>query len=87
MYAESRWGVFEQGSTFTAVNSNDVRSFTVAWPCELRERSAIASALDDVDLEIAGLRARLAKAHDVKQGMMQQLLTGRTRLSAKESAT
>jgi type I restriction enzyme S subunit len=85
MYAEPRWGVFEQGSTFTAVNSNEVRSFTITWPCEPQERHAIASTLDDVDIEIAALHARLAKAHDVKQGMMQQLVTGRTRLPAKES--
>jgi len=80
VYAEPRWAAFEQGSTFTAVNSNQVRSFTIHWPSHAHERRAIAAALDDADAGLAALNNRLAKARDLKQGMMQQLLTGRTRL-------
>ena len=41
---------------------------------------AIASILTDMDAEIAALEAKLAKARQVKQGMMQELLIGRIRL-------
>jgi type I restriction enzyme S subunit len=44
------------------------------------EQAAIASVLSDMDAEIAALESRLAKARNIKQGMMQELLTGRIRL-------
>ena len=44
------------------------------------EQTAIAGVLSDMDAELAALEARLAKIRAVKQGMMQELLTGRTRL-------
>jgi type I restriction enzyme, S subunit len=44
------------------------------------EQTAIATVLSDLDAEIAALEARLAKARLLKQGMMQELLTGRIRL-------
>lgn len=62
-----------------------VRSLSVGIPPH-DEQVAIASALGDVDAELGVLHARLAKARDVKQGMMQALLTGRTRLRVEESA-
>jgi type I restriction enzyme S subunit len=46
----------------------------------LNEQSAIATVLSDTDAEIAGLEARRDKTHALKQGMMQELLTGRIRL-------
>ena len=45
-----------------------------------QEQSAIARILSDMDAELDALEARLAKARQVKQGMMQQLLTGKIRL-------
>ena len=44
------------------------------------EQTAIATILSDVDSQIVTLEARLAKASRLKQGMMQELLTGRVRL-------
>lgn len=46
----------------------------------LPEQTAIAAILSDIDAEIAALEAKLNKARQVKQGMMQELLTGKTRL-------
>jgi type I restriction enzyme S subunit len=46
----------------------------------IEEQRAIAEILSDMDAEIAALEAKLAKARQVKQGMMQELLTGRVRL-------
>ncbi|MEK6743831.1 MAG: restriction endonuclease subunit S [Nitrospirota bacterium] len=45
-----------------------------------REQTAIAAVLSDMDAEIAALEARRDKTRDLKQGMMQELLTGRIRL-------
>lgn len=44
------------------------------------EQTAIAEVLSDMDADLAALEARAAKARAVKQGMMQQLLTGQVRL-------
>jgi type I restriction enzyme S subunit len=49
-------------------------------PSSNEEQHAIASILTDMDAEIAALEAKLAKCRQVKQGMMQELLTGRVRL-------
>ena len=46
----------------------------------LPEQVPIASVLSDMDAEIDALEAKLAKAKQIKQGMMQELLTGRIRL-------
>ncbi len=73
------------GSNYPAVSSGDVRRLTFAAP-SLDEQRAIGSALADCDGELSVLKRRLAKARAVKIGMMQQLLTGRTRLPVKEGA-
>ncbi len=44
------------------------------------EQEAIASVLSDMDAELATLERRRDKTRTIKQGMMQQLLTGRIRL-------
>lgn len=46
----------------------------------LEEQTAIATVLSDMDAELSALDARLIKTRAIKQGMMQELLTGRTRL-------
>ena len=46
----------------------------------LPEQTAIAEVLSDMDAELAALEQRRAKTHAFKQGMMQELLTGKTRL-------
>jgi type I restriction enzyme S subunit len=46
----------------------------------LAEQTAIAAVLSDMDAELAALEAQLHKTRTIKQGMMQELLTGRTRL-------
>lgn len=51
------------------------------------EQDAITRLLMDADAEIEGLKARLSKAKAIKQGMMQELLTGRIRLPVMEPAS
>ena len=50
-------------------------------PSTLAEQQAIAAVLSDMDAEIAALEAKRAKYECIKQGMMQELLTGKTRLA------
>jgi len=52
----------------------------------LAEQIAIANVLSDIDAELAALEARRDKTRSLKQGMMQQLLTGKTRLVKPEAA-
>ncbi|MDX1722252.1 MAG: restriction endonuclease subunit S [Pseudomonas sp.] len=47
----------------------------------LDEQNAVAAVLSDMDSELAALETRRDKAHQLKQGMMQELLTGRIRLA------
>jgi type I restriction enzyme S subunit len=46
----------------------------------VQEQCAIAAVLSDMDSEIAALESRRDKTRNLKQGMMQELLTGRIRL-------
>jgi type I restriction enzyme, S subunit len=76
---------FSSGSGVPTLNRNDAHGFQIRLPSDLDEQRAIATALTDMDNEIDLLRARLVKARAVKQGMMQQLLPGRTRLAFLET--
>ena len=80
VHAEARWQILEQGSTFTAANSKQVDEFRLYVPKNEGERTAIAKLLTNMDTEIATLEQRRNKMLAIKQGMMQELLTGRTRL-------
>jgi len=74
-----------QQGTQSNLNAGMVRDFSINLP-ELREQEAIAAALSDGDVELDLLKERLAKAQRVRQGMMQQLLTGRTRLPVEKAS-
>ena len=78
--AEARWEEVEQGSTFSAANSRQVAGFHIEVPVDRTEQRAIATTLADMDAEIAALEHRLDKTRAIKQGTMQQLLTGAIRL-------
>lgn len=67
------------GSNYPAVNGGDVRKLRISMP-GAEEQDAIASALTEMDSEIAALEQKVAKAHQIKQGLMQKLLTGKVRL-------
>jgi type I restriction enzyme S subunit len=55
-------------------------AFRVQLPIDILEQKAIALIFNDLEKEITALETRLAKTSELKQGMMQELLTGRTRL-------
>ncbi|WP_118138142.1 restriction endonuclease subunit S [Oceanicella sp. SM1341] len=68
------------GSTFLEIGMGQLRKYQVMTPEGPSEQKAIAQVLNDMDAEIHALDTRLAKARQVKEGMMQNLLTGRIRL-------
>ncbi len=55
-------------------------NFELDVPIDIEEQRAIADILSNMDAEIAALEAKLVKASQIKEGMMQELLTGRIRL-------
>ncbi|MGH9425602.1 MAG: restriction endonuclease subunit S, partial [Terriglobia bacterium] len=68
------------GSTFLEIGKGQLAAYEVRLPATKAEQTAIATVLSDMDDGIAALEAKLAKARQVKQGMMQELLTGKIRL-------
>ncbi|HMM05933.1 MAG TPA: restriction endonuclease subunit S [Clostridiales bacterium] len=69
-----------QGHTVVHIGLEQVKRLMVKLPPSLKEQSAIASLLFDMDAEIEQLEKKLAKYRLIKEGMMQELLTGRIRL-------
>ncbi|EPP3370791.1 TPA: restriction endonuclease subunit S [Proteus mirabilis] len=67
------------GSNYPAINSGNVKQLKVQIG-SVKEQTAIATILSDMDKEIQVLEQRLNKTRKIKQGMMQELLTGKTRL-------
>jgi type I restriction enzyme S subunit len=78
--ASKQYLLSNAGTTATSIISKATfEEMTFVVPL-LPEQTAIATILSDMDTELAELEARLAKARHIKQGMMQELLTGRIRL-------
>ena len=62
------------------ISPADIRSFKIAIPPTEAEQEAIARALSDADALIESLEQLVAKKRQIKQGAMQELLTGKRRL-------
>ena len=74
------------GSTFLEVSKNQLIAYEITLPKDRAEQAAIAAILSDMDAELAALETRRDKTRDLKQAMMQELLTGKTRLVTSEVA-
>lgn len=72
------------GSTITHLYQKDFSKFSFHAPIDINEQIAIAEILSEIDTEIEHLKKKLSKYQQIKQGMMQELLTGRIRLIAAE---
>lgn len=68
------------GSTFLEISPKKLGNIVLYLPESIKEQQAIASMLSDMDAEIEALEARRDKVRHIKAGMMQELLTGKTRL-------
>lgn len=82
---EAKWERYSQGSTFEAVNSNDIKSLRIKIPGEA-EQQKITSVLTNADNEIELLEQQLADLKQEKKALMQQLLTGKRRVKIKIEA-
>ncbi|MCY7348784.1 MAG: restriction endonuclease subunit S [Pyrinomonadaceae bacterium] len=69
----------KSGSTFFGISQESVGQYPTIIP-PLIEQKAIAQILSEMDAETEALETRQAKYKAVKQGMMQELLMGKTRL-------
>jgi len=72
---EDRWLRIGQGSTFTAINTKDVKGLSIDCPTELLEQERIATMLGTTDQEVVLLEKELAALRKLKKGLMQKLLT------------
>jgi len=86
IFFEPNWAKHSKGSTFDSVSSADVNAVEIQVPTDATEQSAIATVLSDMDAELAALEARRDKTRALKQAMMRELLTGKTRLVSPEVA-
>jgi type I restriction enzyme S subunit len=71
--------VLLSGSSINNLNPSNIESIEIPFP-PIAEQTRIASILSDMDAEILALEQKLEKYKKVKLGMMQELLTGKTRL-------
>lgn len=69
-----------QGATRYNLSKANFLELEISIPKSLSEQERIATILSDMDAELEALETKLGKARQIKQGMMQELLTGRTRL-------
>ena len=68
------------GTTFSAITTNSFDGWKIPVPPTLTEQKAIAEVLSDADALIESLEALILKKSQIKQGAMQELLTGQRRL-------
>jgi type I restriction enzyme S subunit len=79
LWFEPRWEKYSQGSTFEAVNSNDIKSLHLTVPSH-SEQVKISVVLSSADQEIELLEQQLADLKQEKKALMQQMLTGKRRV-------
>ena len=72
------------GTKVSGISKGNLGKISMLIPPR-KEQAAIAAVLYDIDTETAALEAKLAKARTIKQGMMQELLTGKIRLVSPAS--
>lgn len=74
-----KWRSYNEASGVPSLNTSTIENIQIELP-SLAEQRSIATILSDMDAEIAALETRRDKIQLLKQGMMQELLTGRIRL-------
>src|SRR6185437_9793133 len=74
-------------SANTNINQESLKKLAISLPPTMTEQKAIAGALSDADALIGSLEHLIAKKRQIKQGAMQELLTGERRLPGFEVET
>ena len=77
---EPKWSTSGQTGSQMNLNTTLINNHRIPLPPTKAEQEAIATVLSDMDDEIISLEEKLSKLRQIKQGMMQELLTGRIRL-------
>lgn len=72
VFCESKWIKIEQGSTFTSINSNDIKTFFIPRPSML-EQNKISSFLSQFDKKKEFLELQIREAISWKKGLLQQM--------------
>ncbi len=89
-YMSKNFGVWAMQNTVKATVDSlrlpTFKTFEMTIPPTLDEQTAIAAVLTDMDAELAALQQELSKIQEIKQGMIQELLTGKTRLVSLEAS-
>lgn len=78
-YIKSQFKFYAVGTKVSGISKTNILKIEISLP-KLDEQTRIATILADMDAEISTLETKLAKYKQVKQGMMQNLLTGKIRL-------
>jgi type I restriction enzyme S subunit len=73
-------GLGKIGSSIPYIKKENLTEFTFGSPKDVTEQTAIAAVLSDMDTELSALEAQRDKTRALKRAMMQELLTGKTRL-------
>lgn len=77
---KNQFKYFAAGTKVTGISKSNIAKIELRFPTDILEQQAIAKILSDMDTEIEALSQKLEKSRQIKQGMMQELLTGRIRL-------
>ena len=72
-----------EASGVPSLNAKTIKNYLIFLP-DNKEQTAIAEVLSAMDAEIEALEAKLEKARRIKEGMMAELLTGKTRLVSSD---
>lgn len=80
LWFEPKWSSLSQGSTFESINSDDIKNLKIKVP-DLGEQQKIAAVLSTADQEISALQQKLDALKQEKKALMQQLLTGKRRVT------
>ncbi|MEI7463645.1 MAG: restriction endonuclease subunit S, partial [Candidatus Taylorbacteria bacterium] len=77
---EKSWDKYSQGSTFTAVNSADIKGLEFSIPFDANEQTAIANILSIFDEGIEQLKSKIDLLKQRKKSLMKNLMGGKQRL-------
>lgn len=84
IFCTINWYAYNEASGVPSLNARTIEEIKIPLPPTLAEQRAIATALSDTDALIQSLEQLIAKKKTIKQGTMQQLLTGKMRLKGFE---
>jgi len=79
-HIKDQFRFYAVGTKVSGISKSSIAKIELKFPRSLDEQSSIATVLSDMDAELAALEVRREKTRVLKQGMMQELLTGRIRL-------